>query len=395
MNIQNLSQITDDATRPPSKPQEFIHLAALDSLRGIAAVYVVLGHTARQVLVDESQLPKIIKLFLSRGFSFGVYAVVLFIVLSGFCLMLPIIRNNGEMKGSFKEFFLRRARRILPPYYVTLIISVGLSLTLLSQPVGGSLWDICIPITSQGVITHLLLIHDIFKSDIFQSNSSLWSIAVEWRIYFLFPLLVVAWRTWGGIKTTTITLGGSYLLFSVLSLLPFFNAGPPGSSLHYIALFSGGMLAADISFNDTELNRQLRKNVPWTLLTAVLFTIAIPAAGIRYMGGISWILSDLSAGLTSICLLISIMSFPKHPMNQILNWKPLVKLGCFSYSIYLIHLPLIQLFYQYISHPLNLSPVMEVSFVYLIGVPLVVAISYLFFLLFEKPFLSKRAKQMI
>ena len=372
-----------------------MHLAALDSLRGIAALYVVLGHTALQVIVDASQLPKIIKFFLFRGFTFGAYAVVLFIVLSGFCLMLPILRNNGKMKGSFKEFFLRRAKRILPPYYITLIISVGLSLTLLSNPVGGGLWNICIPITLQGIVTHLFLIHDIFKSDIFQSNSSLWSIAVEWRIYFLFPLLVIFWEKWGGIKTTTIALGGSYLLFSILSLFQFFNAGPPGSSLHYIALFSGGMLAADISFSETELNRQLRKNVPWTLLTIVLLMIAIPSAGIRSMGGISWILSDLSAGLTSICLLITIMSFPKHPINKILNWKPLVKLGCFSYSIYLIHLPLVQLFYQYISRPLNLSPVLEVTLMYLIGVPLVIAISYVFFLLFEKPFLSQRAKKTI
>jgi peptidoglycan/LPS O-acetylase OafA/YrhL len=371
----------------------FLHLSALDSLRGLAALYVFLGHTIHQVAVDETQIPKIIRVIF-RSLDFGAYAVVLFIVLSGFCLMLPIIRNNGVIKGSIKNFFFRRAKRILPPYYATLLISIGLALTILNKPVG-NLWDGSIPITLQGTFTHIFLIHDIFRSDIFQSNPSLWSIAVEWRIYFLFPLIVLSWKKWGGWKTSLGALGVSYTIFAILSQFSFFNSEPPGPSLHYVALFCAGMLAAEISFSETEWNRQLRKNIPWSLVAAVFFILAVPASGIRYMRGISWILADLSAGVTSMALLVSLMSFPKHPLNDVLKWKPLVKIGSFSYSIYLLHVPLIQVFYQYISHPLNLPPVVELAFVLLIGMPLVTAISYLFFLLAEKPFLSQRAKQIM
>ncbi len=368
-----------------------LHLTALDSLRGLAALYVCLGHTVHQANLDGTQIPKLIR-FLLRTLDFGHYAVVLFIVLSGFCLMLPVIRNGGEFRGDFKTFFFRRARRILPPYYVALLFSILLATTWISQP-ENELWKSSLPVTAQNITTHLLLIHDLFKTDIFKINSPFWSIAVEWRIYLFFPFLIIFWKKWGGWKVTLTVLGIAYCLFSVLSLTPFFNSEPPGPSLHFFFLFSVGMLTAEIVFSDTEWNRQLRKNIPWTLLSAILYILAIPAYGIKQIHGIGWILSDLIAGLAVMSLLIAILSFKNHPLNSLLTWQPLVKLGCFSYSIYLLHMPLMQVFIQYISHPLHLSPLIEMTFIIMVGVPLIISISYLFFLLFEKPFLSQRAKK--
>ena len=54
-------------------------------------------------------------------FRHGHYAVAVFIVLSGFCLMLPVTRDpNGRLPGGFAAYLGRRARRILPPYYAAL-----------------------------------------------------------------------------------------------------------------------------------------------------------------------------------------------------------------------------------------------------------------------------------
>jgi peptidoglycan/LPS O-acetylase OafA/YrhL len=386
--------LTEAASNEPNiSPQSspFLHLSALDSLRGLAALYVFFGHTVHQTNIDETQIPKLIRI-LFRSLDFGGYAVALFIVLSGFCLMLPILRNGGEIRGGIKMFFFRRARRILPPYYVTLLLSLVLINTLIGHP-DSDLWNKNLPVTTHNIVTHLFLIHDLFKDDIAKINSPLWSIAVEWRIYFFFPFLVMAWKKWGGWKTTLTTLGVSYLLFSGLSLSPLFNSEPPGPSLHFFFLFAEGMLAAEIVFSETEWNRQLRKNIPWTLLASILLMLAVPASGIRYMRGISWILSDVLAGLSAMSILVAVLSFRNHPLNAILTWNPLVKIGCFSYSIYLIHMPLMQVFLQYVSHPLHLQPIFELVFILAIGVPSVILMSYLFFLSVEKPFLSQRAKQ--
>src|SRR5215203_1884331 len=95
-------------------------LAFLDGLRGLAASYVVLHHAA--LLVPPSGLtgPATVARFLLRH---GHYAVAVFIVLSGYCLMLPVARDPlGRLPGGTLAFFGRRARRILPPYYAALVL---------------------------------------------------------------------------------------------------------------------------------------------------------------------------------------------------------------------------------------------------------------------------------
>src|SRR5205085_647811 len=95
------------------------HLAYLDGLRGLAALQVVLGHAAMQVHWGSLAKPRVIQAALGP-MTFAREAVALFIVLSGFCLMLPVVRREGVLQGGAWQFFKRRARRILPPYYLAL-----------------------------------------------------------------------------------------------------------------------------------------------------------------------------------------------------------------------------------------------------------------------------------
>lgn len=364
------------------------HLPILDSLRGIAALYVVLAHAEQIVAPDYSQIPAFLKIILT-SLSFGHYSVDLFIVLSGFCLMMPAIRNGGFLRGSVKSFFLRRAQRILPPYYAALALSIGILLTFVSAPSKG-LGTFAFPITTENALTHVFLIHDLFKDDVLKINTPLWSISVEWRIYFLFPVFLWAWRKWGGWKTVIATTGISYLLFSFLYKMPSFNSGPTGPSIHYLGLFAFGMLAAEVVFIESDWNRGLIKNIPWTLLAFVCLVFAIPSYQMIHAGGRTWVLADLIVGIASFSLLIATASFKSHPLNKILNWNPLVKIGSFSYSLYLIHMPLLQIFLQYICKPLQLSPPLEICSIIFAGVPMIIAVSYVFFLVVEKPCLSRR-----
>src|SRR3954471_12542899 len=87
------------------------HLAFLDGVRGFACFYVMFHHGVLDLPASGSS----IYAALSAFFSEGHYAVDVFIVLSGYCLMLPLLRLKGGLP--FLPFMLRRAIRILPTYY--------------------------------------------------------------------------------------------------------------------------------------------------------------------------------------------------------------------------------------------------------------------------------------
>ncbi len=66
-----------------------IRLAYLDGIRGLAALYVVLVHSWA---LDDALQPSLLWLPVTKLLRYGIFAVVIFIVLSGYCLMLPVVR---------------------------------------------------------------------------------------------------------------------------------------------------------------------------------------------------------------------------------------------------------------------------------------------------------------
>src|SRR5262245_54437637 len=90
-------------------------LAFLDGLRGLAALYVVLHHAALEVSGGSfSRGSNLVRGLLRHGH----FAVAVFIVLSGYCLMRPVAGDPlGRLRGGMWGYLGRRARRILPPYF--------------------------------------------------------------------------------------------------------------------------------------------------------------------------------------------------------------------------------------------------------------------------------------
>src|SRR6187549_3444077 len=97
-----------------------LRLEYLDGLRALAALYVVLFHAGDCFLDAERPLHGFAR-NLQRALSFGHDAVAVFIVLSGYCLMLPVARNGGVLVRGLPDYIARRAWRILPPYFAALL----------------------------------------------------------------------------------------------------------------------------------------------------------------------------------------------------------------------------------------------------------------------------------
>lgn len=364
------------------------HLDYLDSLRALAALYVVFAHILGQVHLPQN-IPWLQKLFVD-SFGLGHYAVDLFIVLSGFCLMLPVVRNNGQMRTTSLQFFKRRARRILPPYYLAMAVSLLLIFTIIGQKTGTH-WDVSIPVGFKDILTHLVLLQDIFPDTSTTINHTFWSISVEWRIYFLFPLIVLAWNRYGSFWTSLVAVLGSLSIQLLLRDSTFFNFSPWGICPHFIGLFTLGCLAAEISFSSKPQTHPLHKELPWNIITILgaCLLLIISSRGFLLSQNILWPLQDLIMGVWSSCLLITLASHKKSLLKTMVCWKPLTFCGTFAYSIYLIHAPLLQVMSQYLLMPLNLSPLLELVFLVVMGLPIILFMSYLFFWLCERPFLSK------
>jgi len=356
------------------------HLAYLDGFRAMAALYVVFHH-ARMVAGLNVGSPRGVEQQISLLFAPGEYAVCLFIVLSGFCLMLPVVKNEGSIRGSVSSFLWRRARRILPPYYAAMALSLLLIWLFLPHKTGSSLWDQSFPVTTKSIVTHLLLVHDLL-GETHTINPVFWSIAVEWKIYFLFPLLVWLWKRFGAPATTSVAVIASYLLYFVCGRL-FKNA----FSADYIGLFTMGMLANSLAFSSHPSLERWRQ-LPWKLI-AFFLTAVLLVLGRRGVPVLSHF-SDGIVGLWAMALLICTSVDKENTLRKMLSHKVLAFVGVFSYSIYLIHAPFLQMFKQYLLPSLGEGNFLVFSILCFVAAPCIVGVSYLFFIAFEKPFLKKK-----
>ena len=158
----------------------------LDGIRGAAAVFVVLHH---MWLAMWPGYPRNVGPSWLGWLLYGHLAVAVFIVVSGFSLALAPLRHGGALQGGMGRFIRRRAWRILPPYWAALILSV----VVMAAAVDPATFDG--PTIARSVAVHGTLLQDVVGSQ--TPNGAFWSIAVEWQIYFLFPLVLLLGRRFG------------------------------------------------------------------------------------------------------------------------------------------------------------------------------------------------------
>jgi len=313
--------------------------------------------------------------------SYGHSSVAVFIVISGFCLMLPISRNGGSIT-SLGAFFRRRARRILPPYYAALLPSVVLILTIAGTDTG-TVWDTSLPLTWQQLQAHALLIHDLpFGWEGGTINYPLWSVAVEWQLYLLMPFIALSFRRFGSVPSLVLGI-------SVGLALHVFSGGWLDSATPwFLGLFAMGCAAA-VHVQTTKLKQVATfRLLPVALWGTVVLLILILRTSIFYVY-IAYIdtLIGVATATTLILMYREAADGNYSVLTRLASWRPLVRIGAFSYSLYLIHAPLVHLVDRAFVATINPRP--EVIFVLLVlASPTVVAGAYLFYLAFERPFLS-------
>jgi peptidoglycan/LPS O-acetylase OafA/YrhL len=355
-------------------------------MRAIAALTVYVNHAYAQVTFADS-------VALARPFSWvrasmvaGHLSVTLFIVLSGFCLTLPVVDNGGELRGGLREFLKRRARRILPPYYAAVVLCLLLIATVIGKPTG-SLWDFPAGVTRLSIASHALLLQDLIATS--RINYVFWSIAVEWHIYFLVPLLVWLWRRWNGL---TVLLGA--MLVGYLVRVGFADTRLARMHPQFLGMFALGMAAAHLtrSQSPTWLRWRDRALWPWLAAASFLLTTSLAVHWGVHVAEDRFYLLDLPVGVMTTALLVASSRPGPSWLNRALRFRPLVLIGTFSYSLYLVHAPLLQILWQYVLLPLGLGREAMLALLLTAGLAIVLLLAYVFYLGCEAPFLRHAAR---
>jgi peptidoglycan/LPS O-acetylase OafA/YrhL len=99
---------------------------------------------------------------------------------------------------------------------------------------------------------------------------------------------------------------------------------------------------------------------------------------------------DLVFGLAVACLITIMYSGGLARIRRVLASRVALKIGLFSYSIYLLHGPLIGLFHQDVFGPMHLTPLVTFGLMLALAIPTVLVLCYAFHLMFEAPFLRCR-----
>jgi peptidoglycan/LPS O-acetylase OafA/YrhL len=321
-------------------------------------------------------------------FSQGHCAVDVFIVLSGYCLMLPFLRTTDGLP--FLPFMIRRAIRILPTYYAAMAFSLLMIKTLVGVKTGTN-WDASLPVTSRDVLLHLLLIHEWSTRSMFHISSPFWSIGVEWEIYFLMPVLFALRNRYGGAKMALGSVLFGYAAWLVIRQLDVLNPSPYGSSPYYIGLFALGMWAADLGVR--ELSTRDWTLVRWgfvalTLVLGVLTWLnregAPRVVAVQVMCGI--------VGLWAAVGLALLRNGSFAAVKRALSWRAATYFGRMGFTIYLIHAPIAQLVAHYVIAPCRWSDTSRALLMPPIYLATTLAVAVPFFYLFERPLhaLSRR-----
>lgn len=359
-------------------------LAFIEGLRGIAALYVVFTHFGS--MLDPSHLdgkksiaPEWLQALI-KPFWFGHLAVAAFIVLSGYCLQTSLFGGRDGRIHKYGKFYARRAKRILPPYYATLICSVLVSIYVTSKQPGMPFTQY-VPVTNENVLAHAFMIHNFNTDWMYKLNGVLWSISFEWQLYLLFPLLVALMFKVGRFLFVAI--------MAALAAVAILQFGITAKLyIWYVPLFALGMATSHLAYRPNLRVGTVPRLAAWVFVLA--------AAGCGYVcylsGGVTpdlVPLCDALIGLSVAALVYLGTVAPWTPFTKLFAWKPIASLGFFSYSLYLMHHPILQLLY--VNRPAWANTYeMLVVYMMIVCLPVILLACYLFSLLFELPFMATK-----
>jgi len=350
-----------------------LHLEKFDFLRGIAILLVFTVHAWVGVFypfeflkyngfwIDYKLLSRE-ELFINFfPFAFGWTGVELFLIISGFLIHYGYLNSK---KFNLTLYFNKRFWRIYPPYLVILLFfafQTGINTTL------------------KDFFYHIFLIHNLDEQTISGINSSFWSLALEVQLYLIYPLFLYMRKKFG-MRNAVIVVAALSITLSLLRVA--FNIETLVYQTFVLRLWIVWVMGALLAEKYMRKQRLINLN-GHHLILLLLFLISL---------SFTILYKYFSAFYFSIFYVLFIdwfINVKRRPANNIITQKLyafIVFLGFCSYSLYLIHKPLLDSWLRYFNF-MNLHHIwfpfkaIDVGIIFLI----LVIISYSLYTLIELP----------
>jgi len=326
----------------PAQPQPAAelprgHIPALDAIRGLAIIVVMLyrfggGGDGPARTIEHSRL-----------IGLGTHGVDLFFVLSGF-LITGILFDAKGKAHYFRNFYMRRALRIFPLYYAALIVMLWL-LPLVSTTFAAEVQP---AVDAQGWLW-------LYGANVLQSIcgswclgplNHFWSLAIEEHFYLAWPAVI-----YFASRRTAMRICGGLFVFSVLIRAVWLLSGGNDvaaevlTPLRMDGLVLGGWLALA-----ARSPCGLAWLVRWSKPSLFAFGLAALAADIlgRRLFGLPWACWAIACG----ALLVQVIAASRASWLAAMGGSRALQFcGKYSYAMYVFQLPLIVLLAPIVTAP--------------------------------------------
>jgi peptidoglycan/LPS O-acetylase OafA/YrhL len=308
-------------------------IGALTSLRGIAALIVVVHHFAYYTL---PQTGKFVSSY-SHFFKNGYLCVDFFFILSGF-IMAHVYANDfyGQVnKSDYWKYLRARFARIYPLHLFTLLVLVGLEFIKMIAGSSHAFTD-KFNLTALFANVFLLQAFDLNCPPLFWCstywNEPAWSISVEFIIYVIFPFILYFILRLKPRSDLIACVGTLIALFLLIK----FTRGNLDSIIGLPSIFRCSLEASMgvITYKIHQRINYQNQVIPMAVKAiAIVWILGVMHSWTdNYRGIHDWLI------LPACALLILAMSNRSYPASaKILNSRILIYLGTISYSIYMVH----------------------------------------------------------
>lgn len=306
------------------------HNPWLDLLRTVAILLVLLRHGSR---IENNGLTDG---FLANLFKNGWIGVDLFFVLSGYLIACGLIRRSNPQSGFFpKGYFKDRILRIVPAYYVVLLLCAAGFFPGFGQA------------SAQSIFAHLIFLQDYTGSDI---NVVFWSLGVEEKFYIIAPVIVLLLARQSSMKACA-ALCVALLLISPLCRGLTFEAiaGRVGYDQYFAMMrspfhmslegFVVGIMVAILRTRGFSVS----PSAALAALCAGAGVLVMWLGSNEFLGEITGI--DVWLAPSLLALLFGVMVFCAACLSdRKMRFEPFFRVNArLSYTLYLVHFPLLPL----------------------------------------------------